>query len=122
MKKLLTYLTLILCLSASAQSQKIIELQKQLIEVDTEWMSYVDANLRSLKTEVNNLKSQIETLKKGIDLNELIQGLQLKAFSNKNELPTDLAPDEIGIAFVKSKNEEIELYISINNQWSILKL
>lgn len=69
MKKLITYLALIICIAANAQSDKVNEVSKVKLEAEIDWRQTVDNQLKQLQamsvvlyklqTKVNNLNERL---------------------------------------------------------------
>lgn len=131
MKRLITYLLLIVCIYANGQSEKVNDYESQADEAKKEWRKSLDRELvqlkrlrlevNALKTEVATLKKDIADLKKGKDLIELIQVIGLEILEVE-DLPTNLQPDELGVAFVSSEDNGLSLALFIDNQWKIISL
>lgn len=131
MKKLITYLLLIVCIYANAQSEKVNELENQSDAVKKEWRKTVDweiyqlkrlrLEVKALKAEVASLKKEVADLKKKKDFSQLLQVIGLEILEVE-DLPVTLRSDELGVAFVASEDNSVSLALFIDNQWKIISL
>lgn len=126
MKRLFTYISLIICISANAQgSDKVNEIDKQLIEVQTQWRNDVDASIRQLRSEVNNLKSKLNSqsdIITQLKIDDLLDSLKIDRLEKQINYTQSFIKDSV--VFVVDipapvDNNLIDNYDNYNNAWNI---
>jgi hypothetical protein len=137
MKNLITYLALIICISANGQADKVNEISKVKLEVENEWRQTVDNQLKqlqamsvklyALQTDINNLTAKVNgqsTHITELKLNALKDSLKIDRLEKQINYTQTFIKDSV--VFVVDSVDEPVLEINllgplhnIGSAWSV---
>jgi hypothetical protein len=128
MKKLITYIALIICIYANAQADKVNEISKAKLEVENEWRETVDKQLKQLQAmsvamyklqnDINNLKSKVESqsdLITQLTLKSWRDSLRLEQMSKRLEYTQSFIKDSVYFALADVDPIDTNLLADVSN-------
>jgi len=134
MKKLIKYITLIICIYANAQADKVNEISKVKLEVENEWRQTVDNQLKQLQamsvamyklqTKVNNLNERLNyqsDLITQLTIKSWRDSLRLEQMSKRLDYTQSFIKDSV--AFISISADPIDTNLiadvsSIHEAWT----